>query len=297
VSVSARALGKAKILLRDLNTPPKTDLPRTFDQSLADLVAKVKNLRSGGIVGPFRWEQDCDGDWSFGPGILITNYPDGTPGGDAADKANAQRLELLWELENTAIRSERLLKAINHLVDVQEKHRAKIAFLEEQLMVQARERLMQVYRGGVVENGVWTHPLAPCARELAAAAGFDPAQEIYEAEKMLEGIQRAAEQALSATFEHDPDPFPQQDCYWLDADPDESGGSAHNALGNIAEYDICEMHSSLLGPTRFVFNAPTLAPDDDDTEVLHFETYQQAEAAVKERQEKLAEISGGERDE
>jgi hypothetical protein len=51
--------------------------------------------------GPWRWAQGAASlngrEWSIGPGVLIAAYTDGTPGGDAKDKANARLMQLAPE--------------------------------------------------------------------------------------------------------------------------------------------------------------------------------------------------------
>lgn len=41
--------------------------------------------------GEWEWRDDINsGEWCLSPGVLITSYTDGTPGGDEIDQANAR---------------------------------------------------------------------------------------------------------------------------------------------------------------------------------------------------------------
>lgn len=49
--------------------------------------------------GPWKWIKETEIDaWSLGPGVLLTDYTDGTPAGDDLDKANARLIAAAPEL-------------------------------------------------------------------------------------------------------------------------------------------------------------------------------------------------------
>ncbi len=64
---------------------------------------------------------------------------------------------------------------------------------------------------------------------------------------------------------------------------DDSGDTPHEALRNMQDYAVCHLRSSHTGIDKFAVRVPTLDPDNDDDEVLMFDTEQEALAASRER--------------
>jgi hypothetical protein len=75
----------------------------------------------------------------------------------------------------------------------------------------------------------------------------------------------------------------EPDWWWRDLDPDDSGDTPHEALRNVRDYVVCHLRSSHTGIDKFAVRVPTLDPDNDDDEVLMFDTEQEALAASRER--------------
>ena len=49
--------------------------------------------------GPWTWAREEEvSAWSLGPGVLLTDYADGTPDGDELDRANARLIAAAPEL-------------------------------------------------------------------------------------------------------------------------------------------------------------------------------------------------------
>jgi len=79
--------------------------------------------------------------------------------------------------------------------------------------------------------------------------------------------------------------FEAADWYWRAMDPDDCGYSPEEAINRamVGQFCVCEIASSFTGPTRYGFIAPTLEPESDDDEFVHFATQQEAIAAAKAR--------------
>ena len=88
------------------------------------------------------------------------------------------------------------------------------------------------------------------------------------------------------------DQFDRADWFWRDLDPDDSGDCPGNALQFHPELTVSLIHSSYRGPSRWVFRAEVLDPDSNDTEVLHFDTRDEAMAAAQERAAALRALKG-----
>jgi hypothetical protein len=87
--------------------------------------------------------------------------------------------------------------------------------------------------------------------------------------------------------------FDSADWYWRTMDPDDSGETPNDAIcrGNLGQFCVCEIASSYRGPTRYGFLAPTLDPESDDEEFVHFATHDEAMLAAKTRA--IAAAKGG----
>lgn len=83
----------------------------------------------------------------------------------------------------------------------------------------------------------------------------------------------------------------EPDWWWRDFDPEDSGDSPHEALRNVPDFCVCLLRSSYNGPDKFAFRSPTLNPDDDDDEVILFDTEHEALAAAKERAEAMKDAA------
>jgi len=88
--------------------------------------------------------------------------------------------------------------------------------------------------------------------------------------------------------------FDRADWYWRTMDPDDSGETPNEAVnrGMLGLFCVCEIASSYHGPTRYGFIAPTLDPESDDEEFVHFATHDEAMEAAKARAA-LAAAKGG----
>jgi hypothetical protein len=86
--------------------------------------------------------------------------------------------------------------------------------------------------------------------------------------------------------------FDHADWYWRVMDPDDNGVTPEEAISRamVGDFFVCEIGCSYSGPVRFGFVAPTLAPDDDETEFLHFGTQGEAIAACRARREEIARL-------
>lgn len=74
--------------------------------------------------------------------------------------------------------------------------------------------------------------------------------------------------------------FDKADWFWREIDPDDSGDSPHEAIRFLPDFTVSCVCSSFRGPTRYVFRAPVLDANSDDTEILHFATEEEALAAA-----------------
>lgn len=83
----------------------------------------------------------------------------------------------------------------------------------------------------------------------------------------------------------DAERFEKADWFWRVLDPDDSGDTPEEAInrGMIPLLCVCQIASSYTGPVRFGFIAPSLDPESDEDEFLHFATEEEAIAAAKER--------------
>lgn len=59
--------------------------------------------------GPWEWRIDKNDTVSLEPGVLITDYTDGTPWGDKIDKANARLIAAAPDLLECAIETRKLV--------------------------------------------------------------------------------------------------------------------------------------------------------------------------------------------
>ena len=80
----------------------------------------------------------------------------------------------------------------------------------------------------------------------------------------------------------------EPDWWWRHLDPDDAGDSPGEALRHVPDYCACHLGTSLSLGDVWAVRVPTLS-DDDDTEVLQFETEDAAMAAAKERHATLEE--------
>jgi len=125
---------------------------------------------------------------------------------------------------------------------------------------------------------------------------------LYETAELAKAAAQADYEAriLSALTIHPADPlsdprvvalvdeasaFDSADWYWRTMDPDDSGESPDDAIyrGNLGQFCVCEIASSYRGPTRYGFIAPSLDPENDDEEFVHFATHEEAMVAAKSR--------------
>ena len=74
----------------------------------------------------------------------------------------------------------------------------------------------------------------------------------------------------------------EPDWWWRDLDPDDAGDTPHEALRNVPDYTVCALSSSYVGPSMFAVRVPT-SSDDDETEVLLFDTEAEALKAARSR--------------
>jgi len=90
--------------------------------------------------------------------------------------------------------------------------------------------------------------------------------------------------------------FDRADYYWRTMDPDDSGDTPEEAISRamLGRFCVVEMASSYRGPKRYGFVAPTLDPENDDEEFVHFATLEEAMAAATHR---AAIARGQDRDE
>lgn len=114
---------------------------------------------------------------------------------------------------------------------------------------------------------------------------FDPHTRKTFAEGAATIAQLRAEAALAKVREAEPD-------YWYrNYDPDESGDSPYNALTDVPDLCVCLLHSSYVGPSKYAFRAQTLSMNDDDDEVLLFDTEDEALAAANQRAQDLKALA------
>ena len=71
--------------------------------------------------------------------------------------------------------------------------------------------------------------------------------------------------------------------FWRQLDPDEAGGSIHEALRFVPDFVVCHLGASISAGSFFAARVPVLDRESDDTEELTAETEDECRALVQQR--------------
>ena len=178
-----------------------------------------------------------------------------------------------------------IVMAVDHLLSYLESHPASIGTPAPSKIEKAYGLLWR-YMGSVKEVHEARNILLSMIDRDGQRRGVQYAKENTAPVSELEAL-RVDDDPAPDPVKAAADDFDQQDYYYRDYDPDDSGDNPGEALRHVPLLCVSLVHSSTSGPSKFCFRAETLDQDDDEEETLCFDTQQEAIEAAKERDEAL----------